>query len=169
MNVDGAARARAFGVGKLLFSQKLTAAPVIYLPPRSVNAYLAVQRITARQRRAPTDAIDAPAPAQLHRLLAAPPLAAALARPAGTVLAAATLAVATAAGRARTRSTAGLVVAATAAAAAAALSLTALTKLAAAPVAGGILTSVKHTGEELQTIRHPPQLPHIFSIYRNAM
>jgi hypothetical protein len=140
--------------------------------------------INMRQRRTSADVADvadAPAPS---RVLSAPVLAAAhpAVTPAAAALVAAGAAVAAAAcARARapvaaTAAAAAFAVAAAAVAAASKLKLAAVGQepssaahLAAVTYGAAKFSVMRHTAEELQKIRHPPQLEHVFSIYRNAM
>jgi len=171
------------GLDNCLLSRAAAAAllPRLCAPP-------AVCTINARQRRAPTDAADAPPPT-LQRLLSdvgvAPatataatashiPIAAAIAVGAAAALAAVAI-------RPRPPLAIGLGAALSAAAlSAAALACAKAAKIpsdAAAPleaVTYGAPTlvgnsMVRHTADELTAIRHPPQLPFVMSIYRNKM
>jgi len=177
--------------------QLATATPLAYigldntLPSRDAAVALLPKlahsqcSINMRQRRAPTDAADAPPTPALHSVLSSPALVAAL--PALTPKATALLAAAAAfaiVACARPRAS----VAATAAAAAVAATMAAVavaiapklsvaaskeppptTPIAAATYGAAKFSVMRHTAEELQQIRHPPQLECIFSIYRNAM
>lgn len=130
--------------------------------------------VNARQRRAPTDEAEAPPPRlQLQRV--GRPLASAAAF--ATAILAAIGAACTAKGPA---AAADLAAPFTIAAAVAAVLLTAKSTDKAAPPVEPLAavtndarkignSLLQHTAEELTAIRHPPQLPHVMSIYRNKM